>query len=227
VLSIQVKNDFKGRSLARGRGRAKAQLTKGAVEGHAGSHTSKKGRDKWMTVLAVGLLSLAGSASVYAQTTAPSTYKHIAIDGSLDDWTGVPLAYTATAGPTNAIQYENVYVANDENNLYIRFTLYSPRANAFANSYDNLFIDADDSSATGYPVGGIGSDMLVQWGGGYQEKNGGSRVQQTAWISSWPFHVGRLMRPTAALFSPMTRLRSCSKGMIPATLASSSCRPAA
>jgi hypothetical protein len=126
-----------------------------------------------VTVLAVGLLSVAGSASVYAQTTAPSTYKHIAIDGSFDDWTGVPLAYTATAGPANAIQYENVYVANDENNLYIRFSLYSPRTNAFANSYDNLFIDADDNSATGYPVGGIGSEMLVQWGGGYQEKNGG------------------------------------------------------
>ena len=126
-----------------------------------------------VTALAVGLLSLACGASVYAQTSAPSTYKHITIDGSFDDWTGVPLAYTATAGPANAIQYENVYVANDENNLYIRFTLYSPRADAFANSYDNLFIDADNNTATGYPVGGIGSEMLVQWGGGYQEKNGG------------------------------------------------------
>jgi hypothetical protein len=126
-----------------------------------------------VTALAVGLLSLAGGVSAYAQTSAPSTYKHIAVDGSFDDWTGVPLALTAPAGSADAIQYENVYVANDENNLYIRFTLYSPRADAFANSYDNLFIDADNNTATGYPVGGIGSEMLVQWGGGYQEKNGG------------------------------------------------------
>ena len=109
-----------------------------------------------VTALVIGLLSLAGSASVYAQTSVPSTFKHITIDGAFDDWTGVPLAYTAPAGPANAIQYENVYVANDENNLYIRFTLYSPRANAFANSFDNLFIDADNSAATGFAVAGIG-----------------------------------------------------------------------
>jgi hypothetical protein len=125
-----------------------------------------------VTALAVGLLSLAGSASVYAQTSVPSTYKHIAVDGSFDDWTGVPLALTAPAGPDNAIQYENVYVANDQDNLYIRFTTYSPRADAFANSFDNIFIDADNNTATGYPVAGIGSEMLIQWGAGYQEKNG-------------------------------------------------------
>jgi len=125
-----------------------------------------------LAAIAVSLLSLTCGSSVYAQTSVPSTFKHITIDGSFNDWTGVPLAYTAPAGPTNAIQYENVYIANDENNLYIRFTLYSPRANAFANSYDNLFIDADNNSATGFLVGGIGSEMLVQWGGGYQEKNG-------------------------------------------------------
>ena len=28
-----------------------------------------------------------------------STFKHITIDGSFDDWTGVPLAYTAVEGP--------------------------------------------------------------------------------------------------------------------------------
>jgi Spherulation-specific family 4/Immunoglobulin I-set domain len=103
----------------------------------------------------------------------PGTFKQITIDGSFSDWTGVPLAYTAAVGPTNAIQYENVYVANDDGNLYIRFTLYSPRPNAFANSYDNLFIDADNNVATGFAVGGIGSEVLIQWGGGYQEKNGG------------------------------------------------------
>ncbi len=119
------------------------------------------------------LIACGCAASLCAQVAVPSTYKHITVDGSFTDWAGVPLAYTAPVGATNAIQYENVYLANDDQNLYIRFTLYSPRADAFANSYDNIFIDADNSGATGFVVGGIGSEMLIQWGGGYQEKNGG------------------------------------------------------
>jgi hypothetical protein len=110
--------------------------------------------------------------SVCAQTSVPSTFKQITIDGSFSDWAGVPLAYTAADGPTNAIQYEDVYIANDANNLYIRFTLYAPRSDAFANSFDNVFIDADNNPATGFTVAGIGSEMLIQWGGGYQETNG-------------------------------------------------------
>jgi hypothetical protein len=125
----------------------------------------------YKNLLRIGL-ACACSAGALAQVSVPSTFKHITIDGSFDDWTGVPVAYTAPAGPTNAIQYENVYIANDETNLYIRITLYSPRA-AFENSYDNIFIDADNNPATGYAVGGIGSSMLIQWGGGYQEKDGG------------------------------------------------------
>jgi len=120
-----------------------------------------------------------------AQTAVPGTFKHITVDGSFADWAGVPLAYTAPQGPANAIQYENVYIANDQTNLFIRFTLYSARANAFANSYDNIFIDADNNPGTGYPVGGIGSEMLIQWGGGYQEKNGtfndGTGINNLGW----------------------------------------------
>lgn len=129
---------------------------------------------KTIRCLALTLAALcACGVSVMAQTLVPSTFKHITVDGSFGDWNGVPIAYTEADGATNAIQYENIYIANDETNLYIRFTLYAPRPDAFANSYDNIFIDTDTNSATGYPVAGIGSEMLIQWGGGYQEKNGG------------------------------------------------------
>lgn len=129
------------------------------------------------TICSTKLLSVIALACIcgfnaLAQTNVPGTFKHITIDGSFGDWAGVPLAYTAPVGPTNAIQYENVYIANDQTNLYIRFTLYSPRA-AFQNSYDNIFIDADNNPGTGFPVGGIGSSMLIQQGNGYQETNGG------------------------------------------------------
>jgi len=119
----------------------------------------------------IGLACLCG-LNAMGQTNVPSTFKHITVDGSFDDWAGVPLAYTAPLGNTNAIQYENVYIANDNTNLYIRFTLYSPRPEAFANPSDNIFIDADNDPGTGYTVAGIGSSMLIQWGVGYQEKNG-------------------------------------------------------
>ena len=129
--------------------------------------------NKTIRCLALTLAALCVcGVSVMAQTLVPSTFKHITIDGSFDDWTGVPIAYTAAVGSTNAIEYENIYIANDNTNLYIRFTLYTPRPDAFENSYDNIFIDTDNNPATGYTVGGIGSEMLVQWGGGYQETNG-------------------------------------------------------
>jgi hypothetical protein len=121
-------------------------------------------------LLGIGFACVCG-ASALAQTNVPSTFEHITIDGSFGDWADVPLAYSAAEGPTNAIQYENVYIANDETNLYIRFTLYSPRPDAFANSDDNLFFDTDTNPATGYLVAGIGSEMVVQWGGGYQESS--------------------------------------------------------
>ncbi|MGA2247940.1 MAG: immunoglobulin domain-containing protein [Verrucomicrobiota bacterium] len=123
-------------------------------------------------LLFASILAFAGGFSALAQVNVPSTFKHITIDGLFDDWTGVPLAYTAPAGPTNAIQYENIYIANDQTNLYVRFTLYSPRPAAFQNSFDNVFIDADDNASTGFNVAGIGSEMLIQWGAGYQETNG-------------------------------------------------------
>src|ERR1700761_1551564 len=131
------------------------------------------------------LLSAIALACIYgpnaqAQTNVPSTFKHITIDGSFSDWAGVPLAYTAPVGSSNAIQYENVYIANDQTNLYVRYTLYSPRTNAMANPYDNIFIDADTNASTGFPVNGgtvgVGSEMLIQEGVGYQEKNGGVHV---------------------------------------------------
>lgn len=138
---------------------------------------SKSNLNHWPmnTLKKATLLTLAclGALGASAQTSVPGTFKHISVDGSFSDWTGVPVAYTATMGPANAIQYENVYIANDQNNLYVRFTLYNARANAFANSYDNIFIDADANSASGDHIAGIGSEMLIQWGGGYQEKNGG------------------------------------------------------
>ncbi len=102
--------------------------------------------------------------------TFAGTFKHITIDGSFDDWGGVPLAATQ-AQPTNvAVAFQNLYVANDESYLYLRFSLYNP-TNPFT-SKQNIFLDTDVNAATGYSEPGLGSEMLIQSGKAYRETNG-------------------------------------------------------
>jgi hypothetical protein len=101
----------------------------------------------------------------------PNTYKHITIDGSFDDWAGIPVAYTQAQDTTNAVAYKEVYLANDDDYLYVRFTIYGPPTNAFT-SLQNCFINADNNLATGYSSHGTASELLVQAGAGYQQKAG-------------------------------------------------------
>jgi len=100
------------------------------------------------------------------------TYKHITIDGSFGDWTGVPLAYTQTQDVFNVVAYKDVYIANDDNYIYVRFSIYGTPTNAFS-SLQNYFFNGDNNTGTGYSAHGTGSEMLIQGGVGYQEMNGG------------------------------------------------------
>jgi hypothetical protein len=116
-----------------------------------------------LTAIAVSLLTLTCSAG---------TYKHITIDGNFVDWAGVPVAYTQPADTTLSIAYTNIYVANDENYLYVRFAI-ATADNPFQ-SFQNMFFDTDADTATGYPAGGyVGSEMLIQGGAGYDERDRG------------------------------------------------------
>ena len=71
--------------------------------------------NKWMMVF-VASWALVGGAFA-------GTFRHIAIDGSFADWTDVPLAYTQAQDVINAVAYQNIYVANDEDYLYVRFSI--------------------------------------------------------------------------------------------------------
>lgn len=103
-------------------------------------------------------------------TNAPSTYANISIDGSFDDWASVPLAYAQPQIAGNRVQYDSLYVANDADYLYIYFTLYTS-AFPFSSS-ENLFVDMDTNYNTGNHEHGIGSDLVIQGGNGYQENSG-------------------------------------------------------
>ena len=130
----------------------------------------------------VFLLTLALAASATA-----GTFKRITINGSFADWAGVPLAYSDASETTAGADFREVYVANDEQYLYIRFTLYT-NDSPFT-SRNNIFIDADNDSVSGFhPLGlAFGSEMLIQSGSGYQEKNGGfneGAINGLGWAAS-------------------------------------------
>ena len=110
----------------------------------------------------------------FISTTCAGTFQSIAIDGSFTDWSSVPLLSTDPQDSPTSVDYGNIYAANDASYFYIRFTLYaSGDPSSFLN---NIFFDADNNAATGFNVGGgghVGSEMFIQSGTGYQEKNGG------------------------------------------------------
>src|SRR5437879_5122667 len=108
--------------------------------------------------------------TAFALSVTAGDFKHIAIDGSFDDWASIPPAFEDLSDTTNSIDYAAVYVANDADYLHLRFTLYAP-GDPFT-SRENIFIDADNNPSSGFPVSGIGSEMLIQSGVGYEERAG-------------------------------------------------------
>ena len=112
------------------------------------------------------------SIAVVAGMTGLSTYKKVTVDGSFADWTGVPWAYQGAADG-NPVNYLQVQLANDTNNLYGHVRLASPYA-LFSDYYSHLFFDTDLNSQTGYPVPGalFGSEMMIETGYGYDQRNG-------------------------------------------------------
>jgi hypothetical protein len=112
------------------------------------------------------------SITAVVGTNALSTYKSITIDGSFDDWAGIPWAYDG-APDGNPVNYLQVQFANDTNYLYGHVKLASPYA-IFSDYYSHFFFDTDLNSQTGYPVTGalFGSEMMIESGYGYDQRNG-------------------------------------------------------
>src|SRR6185369_8363466 len=98
--------------------------------------------------------------SVLALTAPASQFKHITVDGSFEDWAGVPPAYEDPAfqddpryqtDPTpfeGVTDLKTIYLAHDDQYLYVRLTLYAP-GDPFT-AQNNIFIDADNDVATGF-----------------------------------------------------------------------------
>ena len=123
-----------------------------------------------MLLLGIGLVCL-GATSALA-----GTYANISIDGDTFDWAGIAPAYTNENGVNNpgGVDFQDVYLANDANYLYIRYTLQSAADPvSFGNTY--IWIDNDNNSATGFqPFGNpnFGSSVMIISDQAYQEAGG-------------------------------------------------------
>jgi len=105
-----------------------------------------------------------------AANTRQTFKSSIVIDGSFDDWANVPLAFTDPQDATDSLDYKDVYVTHDDKYIYMRLTFWAP--GDLSDFHNNIFIDADQDVTTGYSFSGIGSDVLIQSGAGYEQVAG-------------------------------------------------------
>ena len=98
------------------------------------------------------LVSVIAAAGLVGGGATAGTFKTINVDGSFGDWAGVPLLESDPADSPTTVDYGDIYVANDDNYLYIRFTLHAA-ADPFT-FQQNIFIDADNTAGTGYGANG-------------------------------------------------------------------------
>jgi len=106
-----------------------------------------------------------------ASTAAPFRAT-ILIDGSLDDWAGISPMDTETQDTVEGKEFKDISVTNDENYLYIRFSFYTNIGQLPVDAYFHIFSDTDNDATTGSAQSGVGSEMMIENGAGYQQKNG-------------------------------------------------------
>ncbi|MDA0811342.1 MAG: hypothetical protein O3C21_02970, partial [Verrucomicrobia bacterium] len=106
----------------------------------------------------------------FATAAQAGSFKRIVIDGAFDDWAGVPVLADDEEGGGGIFDFKDIAVANDENFLYVRLRLHAG-AN-YAGFHHQVVVDGDGDTSTGLSWLGLGSEMLIEDGGGYQQKNG-------------------------------------------------------
>jgi len=92
----------------------------------------------------------------------------IQIDGDLSEWAGVPVAATDPLEGASDVDMVEVALAHDADYLYGKLTL-DPPADFFGSFKNNIYIDADNDVGTGWPVSGIGSELVIQAGNAYAQ----------------------------------------------------------
>ena len=117
----------------------------------------------------------------------------IQLDGYFDDWSTLAPVFTDAAGDdgTSGIDFGSVWVANDQDYLYVRFET-GADVQPDEQQQMRLYLDTDMNAGTGLSYGGIGAELM--WEFGYRDgtftKGGTATVQHD--------DVGLLMGPTVS-----------------------------
>ncbi len=137
-------------------------------------------REKYKNMKAGKLKMLAiliSAGCAFISSARAGTFRSITVDGNTSDWAGIAPAYTDEDGVNNpgGVDFQDVYLANDANYLYIRFTLKQP-ADPITPGNTYIWIDDDNNNSTGFhPFGNLnfGSSLVIIGDQAYQEAGGG------------------------------------------------------
>ena len=139
----------------------------------------------------------------------------IFLDGFFGDWTNPPeLVDPAGDAGASGIDLRDVDLANDDDNLFVRFVVTSDLGLQEPNNLE-LYIDTDVNAATGRSIGGIGAELEWRFGDrrGTVYTSGGSgstifqddvRLRQLPSVSSPEFEIsiGRDVVPNEITLFP-------------------------
>ncbi|MCP4573503.1 MAG: hypothetical protein GY838_14190 [bacterium] len=117
----------------------------------------------------------------------------IELDGDFTDWSTLTADATDTAGDdgSSGIDFGQVWVANDENYLYVRFET-GVDVQPDEQQQMILYLDTDLNAGTGQSFGGIGADLVWRFG----DRDGTFYRGGSAFIEH--ADVGLLMGPTVS-----------------------------
>ena len=123
------------------------------------------------TILSAAVITTLGLLGASARA---GTFKTIAIDGDFTDWAGVPVLASDPTGDGAPIDYGDVQIANDANNLYLRVT-YRTAVNPNVSPSSFLSFDTDNNVATGFNIYGdniVGAEASFQNDFGFEQRTG-------------------------------------------------------
>jgi len=115
---------------------------------------------------ATASLALIGILLLPLLADAPrAELRQVYLDGRFDDWAGAPADWIDPAGDGGAsgIDVQQIWVANDEDYLYVRIEVGGDIVLHDANLF-TLYIDTDTDVSTGYSLGIMGADLVWEFG---------------------------------------------------------------
>lgn len=137
-------------------------------------------------------------------TSKGATFRNIAIDGTFNDWAGIPAAAMLPEGTdTNGWDIKQLSIANDESYFYFLVELWPSSTNADMGAYTHDFNFHGSTNVNAgfswmHPFGSFKCEMQADFGGGWGQwidyRTGG-------WVpitgTGWPTHI--FAAPTGSL----------------------------